>query len=235
MQAFVAGYTWNGREWTDTFTSGWNVQEGVAETLLWGRYHDEQLTGAFRYTDEHPVDEAGVVLRISPDDRIRLVHPVELSEKQLKTWRKLFRENKIKQFLPQLSSSCVTIFPDEMNGTTCNRWFGCKNMELTVITAAGKWAMRQGQTSRGSYICFHIIDDVHGIGAQIRFDRLWGGPEYNTETIVFREAVFYQLPQGDIMVSDEIPEVLRLQPATLPRRFINCVVTAFDSMAGKSK
>ena len=235
MQAFVAGYTWHGKEWTDTFASGWNVQEGVAETLLWGRYHDEQLTGAFRYVDEHLVDEAGVVLRISPDDQIRLVHPVELSEKQLKTWRKLFRENKIKQFLPQLSSSCVTILPDEMNGTTCNRWFGCKNTELTVITTAGKWAMRQGQTNRGSYICFHITDDVHEIGAQIRFDRLWCGPEYNTETIVFREAVFYQLPQGDVMVSDEVPEVLRLQPETLPQRFINCVVTAFDSMAGKSK
>jgi hypothetical protein len=236
--ALVAFYQWNFAAWQKTFI-GTGAEE-TACSLVWGVYDGDTLTSAFvpagagglnagGLSTEGLCDENGAPVLIGAEDRIALVHPSELDEGRIKAWKKRLKESGRKQAITQLTLPVCTPCADEMDGNTVKRYFGSVTKHIAIVGTAGKWGMIPGRDV-SHYSCYHLLDPIHKIGAQLQFDTIWSGPEYNSEDEIIRDAVFYRA--SDMAFGETVPESAVCSPSELPERFVSTALAAFDSIAG---
>jgi hypothetical protein len=177
-------------------------------------------------------DENGAPVFIGAQDRIALAHPAELDEGRIKAWTKRLKENGRKQAIAQLTLPVCTPCADEMDGNVVKRYFGAVTKHIAIVGTAGKWGMIPGRDV-SHYSCYHLLDPIHKTGAQVRFDTMWSGPEYNSEDEIIRDAVFYRA--GDMIFGETVPDSAVCSPSELPVRFVSTALAAFDSIAGVNR
>lgn len=99
-----------------------------------------------------------------------------------------------------------------------------------MASAAGQ-RLRKGNDNNGYYVLsFHLVDEEHGYGAELRFDAFNKAPEYYDEKRKSRGVYFYRFKH--LMMFDYVPESWRCSPLELPGDFVWRAYQAFSKLAG---
>ena len=189
--------------------------------LLWGVYAGDRLTRAFLLDGQGDAcGEDGGALKLSPEDRVGIVTPEELTRKQLGLWKKRLKAAGAKPLIRQLSLPAEA--PD----------FGAfedvVTRNITVFTAAGKWGM--DMPHQPSHCRADLLDPLHGYGARIWFERIWSGSEYSCDEAAIRGVCFYRMDGAAFR--DYLPRRALVPPEAVPRRFAVLAGAAFRQVSG---
>ncbi len=102
-----------------------------------------------------------------------------------------------------------------------------------MASAAGQH-LRKGNDNNGYYVLsYHLVDEVRGYGAALRFDGFNKAPEYYNEERAAQGVYFYRFHY--LMLFDHVPESWRCSPAELPEDFVKKVFRSFSKLAGLEK
>lgn len=218
VQAMVCQYLWR----FDDLAAAAAAVSGEALTgLLWGVYAGDRLTRAFLLDGQGDAcGEDGGALKLSPEDRVGIVTPEELTRKQLGLWKKRLKAAGAKPLIRQLSLPAEA--PD----------FGAfedvVTRNITVFTAAGKWGM--DMPHQPSHCRADLLDPLHGYGARIWFERIWSGSEYSCDEAAVRGVCFYRMDGAAFR--DYLPRRALVPPEAVPRRFAVLAGAAFRQVSG---
>ncbi len=182
---------WNADRWRALFVEN-PIMHQFAMSLIWGVYEDGVLTDTFRYMEDgsfNTVDEEEFAL--PETGRIGLVHPVELEEGTLQSWKQQLEDYEITQAIDQLSRPVYTLDPAEGDKRTLDH-FGGK--VLNGLSLGGKllgsgW-YRGSVVDGGAFYDYYREDAGLGLGVELRFSGTFVGGE-NEDVTVF-EAIFYR-------------------------------------------
>lgn len=224
----------NGRCWT---ASAWNnlfvenpIMHRFATGLIWGVYKDKQLTDTFRYMDDgtfNTVDEEEYTL---PEDaQISLVHPIELPAETVSQWQQQLDDYEVVQPFAQLSAPVVTLETQDVTNKKVTRYVGTLVKSGKISGMAKKYNLVRGEVwDGGSYTLFHWVDKYLNIAAQINFEYMYMGQEYN-EDVTLSEVIFYRLKEDEQVVEEPKANVI-LEPSEVPARFVSTVIGTFDAL-----
>ena len=228
LNAFVCNYQWSYSDWMEI--KDHPASHTIIQNLLWGCYENGALQNAFALEEDGQITDGNgeaFSSRIFPKQgQIGLVHPEELTEVERDIWKKYARKKKWKQPLPQLK------IPVCQGQYDLAAFTGMQVTQLFMITAAGKWGLYQG-SGRNQYMSYHMVDLLHGYGAQLTFNGIWKGPEYGPEIITIDKVIFYRFRY--FLLWDHVPESLACTPEELPARFVSTAMAAFRGIIGKGK
>lgn len=224
----------NGRRWT---VDAWNtlfvenpIMHRFATGLVWGVYDGDTLVEAFRYMDDgtfNTVDEDEYELPEKAS--ITLVHPIDLSAETLARWKEQLDDYEVVQPLPQLTAPVVTLDSSDRNGKRIIRYNGIVALSGKIAGMAKKYNMVRGEVlDAGSYTCFHWVDKCLNVAAQLNFEYMYMGQEYN-DTVTLGEVLFYRLGE-DQLTDDEPKDNVLLDVSDVPSRFVSSVLGVFDQL-----
>ena len=222
----------NGRRWT---VASWNklfvenpIMHRFATGLIWGVYDGEKLTGTFRYMEDgtfNTVDEEEYTL---PEQAcITLVHPIELAEDVLSGWKEQLDDYEIVQPIPQLTAPIIVLEEKDTNGNKITRYNGSIVKSGKISGMAKKHNMVRGEVwDAGSYTCFHLVDKYLNMAAQLNFEYMYMGQEYNDD-VTLGDVVLYRMGE-DQTTDDEPKSNVILSPESVPARFLCSVLGIFE-------
>lgn len=222
----------NGRRWT---VASWNklfvenpIMHRFATGLIWGVYDGEKLTGTFRYMEDgtfNTVDEEEYTL---PEQAcITLVHPIELAEDVLSGWKEQLDDYEIVQPIPQLTAPIIVLEEKDTNGNKITRYNGSIVKSGKISGMAKKHNMVRGEVwDAGSYTCFHLVDKYLNMAAQLNFEYMYMGQEYNDD-VTLGDVVLYRMGE-DQTTDDEPKSNVILSPESVPARFLSSVLGIFE-------
>ena len=224
----------NGRCWK---ISAWNtlfvenpIMHRFATGLIWGVYKDGELSDTFRYMDDgtfNTVDEEEYTL---PEDAgISLVHPVELSADCLAQWKEQLDDYEVIQPLTQLQAPIATLEDKDLTDKKVVRYLGSMVKAGKISGIAKKFNMVRGDVlDAGSFTCFHWVDKCLNIAAQLNFEWMYMGQEYNDD-VPLGEVVFYRL-DDEQQTTDEPKNNMILDPKAVLPRFSSAVLGVFNTL-----
>ncbi len=222
----------NGRRWT---VASWNklfvenpIMHRFATGLIWGVYDGDKLTGTFRYMEDgtfNTVDEEEYTL---PEQAsITLVHPIELPEDVLSGWKEQLDDYEIVQPIPQLTAPIIVLEEKDTNGNKITRYNGSIVKSGKISGMAKKHNMVRGEVwDAGSYTCFHLVDKYLNMAAQLNFEYMYMGQEYNDD-VTLGDVVLYCMGE-DQTTDDEPKSNVILSPESVPARFLCSVLGIFE-------
>ncbi len=222
----------NGRRWT---VASWNklfvenpIMHRFATGLIWGVYDGEKLTDTFRYMEDgtfNTVDEEEYTL---PEQAcITLVHPIELPEDVLSGWKEQLDDYEIVQPIPQLTAPIIVLEEKDTNGNKITRYNGSIVKSGKISGMAKKHNMVRGEVwDAGSYTCFHLVDKYLNMAAQLNFEYMYMGQEYNDD-VTLGDVVLYRMGE-DQTTDDEPKSNVILSPESVPARFLSSVLGIFE-------
>lgn len=222
----------NGRRWT---VASWNklfvenpIMHRFATGLIWGVYDGDKLTGTFRYMEDgtfNTVDEEEYAL---PEQAsITLVHPIELPEDVLSGWKEQLDDYEIVQPIPQLTAPIIVLEEKDTNGNKITRYNGLIVKSGKISGMAKKHNMVRGEVwDAGSYTCFHLVDKYLNMAAQLNFEYMYMGQEYNDD-VTLGDVLLYRMGE-DQTTDDEPKSNVILSPESVPARFLCSVLGIFD-------
>lgn len=222
----------NGRRWT---VASWNklfvenpIMHRFATGLIWGVYDGEKLTDTFRYMEDgtfNTVDEEEYTL---PEQAcITLVHPIELAEDVLSGWKEQLDDYEIVQPIPQLTAPIIVLEEKDTNGNKITRYNGSIVKSGKISGMAKKHNMVRGEVwDAGSYTCFHLVDKYLNMAAQLNFEYMYMGQEYNDD-VTLGDVVLYRMGE-DQTTDDEPKSNVILSPESVPARFLSSVLGIFE-------
>lgn len=222
----------NGRRWT---VASWNklfvenpIMHRFATGLIWGVYDGDKLTGTFRYMEDgtfNTVDEEEYTL---PEQAsITLVHPIELAEDVLSGWKEQLDDYEIVQPIPQLTAPIIVLEEKDTNGNKITRYNGSIVKSGKISGMAKKHNMVRGEVwDAGSYTCFHLVDKYLNMAAQLNFEYMYMGQEYNDD-VTLGDVVLYCMGE-DQTTDDEPKSNVILSPESVPARFLCSVLGIFE-------
>ena len=134
-QALESGRSWRTDQWQTLFVKN-PVMHQFATGLIWGIYEDGKPKTTFRYMEDgsfNTVDEEEYEL---PEDKvIALVHPLELSEELLASWKEQLEDYEIVQPVEQLERPVYAVTEEEKEATEVTRFGG---LVLNGLSLSGK-------------------------------------------------------------------------------------------------
>lgn len=228
-KVLMNGRRWKAEAWNELFVEN-PIMHRFATSLIWGAYKGDVLEETFRYMEDgtfNTVDENEYAL---PEDvTITLVHPCELTEENLEQWKEQLNDYEVIQPLPQLTMSVSELKPEEISNKKIIRYVGTSTESGKIAGLAKKYNMVRGDVlDGGSYVCFHWVDKFLNMAAQLNFEYMWMGQEYN-ESVSLGEVIFYRLTEdGDVL--EEPGTNLILDPVEVPQRFVCSVMGVFDRL-----
>ncbi len=102
-RGFSTARVWSGKSWLNLFVNN-PIMRIFATNLIWGKYEDGELSLAFRYLEDGTFsDFEDNELSITDNDKISLVHPIELCEDGLQAWRENLEDYEINQPFEQIN------------------------------------------------------------------------------------------------------------------------------------
>jgi len=224
----------NGRRWN---VSAWNtlfvenpIMYRFATGLIWGIYDNDKLTDTFRYMEDgtfNTVDEEEYSL---PENaQISLVHPIELTSETAAQWQEQLDDYEVIQPLPQLTAPVVALEEKDMAEKKVIRYSNSIVDSGKISGIAKKYNMVRGEIwDGGSYTCFHWVDKFLNMAAQLNFEYMYMGQEFNDD-VTLGDVIFYRLNE-DQSTNDEPKSNVILSPREIPARFLSTVIGAFDQL-----
>lgn len=151
---------WSFGSWEGLFVRN-PIMHSFAIGLIWGIYKDGRLESTFRYMEDgtfNSMDEEET--EISPDAVIGLVHPIELTEEERKTWTEQLSDYEIVQPFMQLSRKIYEPEKDEKNGINVLRFVGKEINSLSLIGKMTKLGWYKGEAEDGGAFYTFYRNDV---------------------------------------------------------------------------
>lgn len=177
--------------------------------------------GTFNTIDEEEYE-------LSDDSKIALVHPIDLSEKQLELWTSQLEDYEILQPINQLKEEITKLKDEDLEGKTIIKFKDKKTTVGNLLSIAKKNNMIRGDIyDGGGYESYHIIDDYLNLGVKISFDDMYVGAEFDEE-IDMNEVIFYKFEVEEI--SYDIKENRILNSKNISERFVSSVLNIINSI-----
>jgi len=222
----------NGRRWS---VNAWNtlfvenpIMHRFATGLIWGVYDGNNLVESFRYMDDGTFNTVNEDEFTLPENAsITLVHPIEMTAELVAQWQEQLDDYEVMQPLPQLSAPVTKLESDDIADRKVTKYRGVMAKSGKIAGMAKKYNMVRGEVGDGgSFMLFHWVDKFLNVAAQLNFEYMWMGQEYNEE-VTLGDVVFYRLGE-DGEVQEEPKANMIVDPANIPARFVSTVVGVFD-------
>ncbi len=188
-QAMRIERRWDKEKWCQLFVKN-PVMHQFAIGLVWGVYQEGALAETFRYMEDGTFNTAEEEEYELPEVcSIGLVHPIELSEEILGTWKEQLSDYEIVQPIEQMERPVYRVTEEEKEATDLIRFGG---MVLNGLSLSGKlqdmgW-YRGEVLDGGCYYTFYREDQDKGV--ELSFSGCYVGDENDMVTVY--EAFFYQ-------------------------------------------
>jgi hypothetical protein len=210
------------------------IMHTFAVNLIWGKYgEDNQLLTAFRYMDDGTFANAEYdEIELLARDELGLVHPMDLSDACLQSWKENLEDNEITQPIKQLE---IEIIEEDLKDLSIYQGFdGIKLPGISLVSKLEKqgWyktSIVDGGGYSGLYIEFEELEH----GAQISADELYIGMEEDEVTV--RALRFYKsgtITRGSY-VYDDIDASNSVSLGQVSPKFLNAVMTQLNEVCKK--
>lgn len=129
-RALSSGRDWSVSDWTELLREH-PLMRHLTRRLVWGQYDtDGQLARSFRVDEENLLtDEHDDAIELAQAQRIRVVHPADLSESSRGAWGELFSDYELIPPFAQLARPVMSVHADDAGGKTLHR-FPARAVEL---------------------------------------------------------------------------------------------------------
>ena len=186
---------WTASAWQELFVRN-PIMHQVAMGLVWGVYEEHRLVQSFRYMEDGTFNTEDEEEYTLPEQgRIGLVHPLELSEESLETWKQQLEDYEITQPIEQLDRAIYHLTQEEQESKSLERFGG---MLINDLSLAGKlttlgWYKGSVQDGGGFYT-YYREDTSLGLGAELHFSGSFvaiasmGGEEVTVYDVRFYKA-----------------------------------------------
>lgn len=188
--ALSAQRCWDTDAWRKLFVEN-PIMHQFAISLIWGVYENGELKETFRYMEDGSFNTADEEEYSLPDGaNIGLVHPIELNEDTLNTWKQQLEDYEITQSIQQLSRPVFRLPAEQAQAPSLETAAG---RILSALSLSGKlqgmgW-YRGSVLDGGFFHTFYREDPSIGIGVDLNFSGIGVGCE--DEEITVFDAVFY--------------------------------------------
>lgn len=188
--ALSAQRCWDTDAWRKLFVEN-PIMHQFAISLIWGVYENGELKETFRYMEDGSFNTADEEEYSLPDGaNIGLVHPIELNEDTLNTWKQQLEDYEITQSIQQLSRPVFRLPAEQAQAPSLETAAG---RILSALSLSGKlqgmgW-YRGSVLDGGFFHTFYREDPAVGIGVDLNFSGIGVGCE--DEEITVFDAVFY--------------------------------------------
>ncbi len=253
---------WSVKAWKDLFVKN-PIMHQFAIGLIWGVYEDRKLVTSFRYMEDgsfNTEDEEEIVLSeedsgqgdsggqsgsagsdvaagqeqvIGRDRCIGLVHPIELSEESIKTWKEQLEDYEIIQPIEQLDRQIFYITEEEKAQKSLDRFGGLIVNDLSLggkLTAQGWY--RGSVEDGGGFYTYYREDKELGLGAVLHFSGTYVGGE-NSDVTVY-ETLFFKAGELVIWSYDKGMEKKACALGEIPERYFSEVVLQIAKAAASN-
>ena len=205
--ALSSGRQWSVESWKNLFVNN-PIMHQFAIGLVWGLYEDHKLVTSFRYMedgsfntedeDEFELPEGAQAENARTPDpqegtvqsKIALVHPLELSEESLQTWKEQLEDYEITQPIEQLTRPVYYMTKEEENEKSLERFGGYVVNDLSLggkLQSFG-WYKGSVQDGGGIYSYYREDQELH-MGVELHFSGSYVGG-MNDDVTVY-EVRFY--------------------------------------------
>lgn len=188
--ALSAQRCWDTDAWRKLFVEN-PIMHQFAISLIWGVYENGEMKETFRYMEDGSFNTADEEEYSLPDGaNIGLVHPIELNEDTLNTWKQQLEDYEITQSIQQLSRPVFRLPAEQAQAPSLETAAG---RILSALSLSGKlqgmgW-YRGSVLDGGFFHTFYREDPAVGIGVDLNFSGIGVGCE--DEEITVFDAVFY--------------------------------------------
>lgn len=228
---------WTAEAWEKLFVKN-PVMHQFAISLIWGAYEDGVLQETFRYMEDGTFNTAQEEEYELPKQAvIGLVHPLELSEEVIETWKEQLSDYEITQPIVQMERKIYLVEPEEEEKTELERFGGfiINNLSLSGKLMGEGW-YRGSVLDAGGYYTFYKEDLEQHIGAELEFSGAFVGGD--DEDVTIYEIRFYRagtVEHGSYIYDTIKPEHSYLLKDVPKRFFSETVYQLTKLLSGSSR
>lgn len=159
--ALLADRRWTVEAWKNLFVKN-PVMHSFAIGLIWAAYEEEKLVQTFRYMEDGSFNTSDEdEYELSENSTIGLVHPIDLNEEELSTWKEQLSDYEITQPIEQLERTVYHISEDEAGVLDLNRFKGRRVNGMTLLGRVTKLGWYKGSIQdAGCFYTFYREDIV---------------------------------------------------------------------------
>lgn len=219
---FSINRKWTIEKWTKLFVDNY-IMHRFAEGLIWGIYEGDKLIQSFRYMEDgtfNTVDEEEYSL--GKDEKIGLVHPLELSKEGLQKWKEQLEDYEIIQPVEQVQRKIFTLTEEEKDMSAIERFGGIKLEDSSLLRQMLKLGWYKGSiVDGGGFSEFYKEDLRSSVAAELHFSGMYVSGGY--EDVTVEEIIFYKtgtVCRGSY-IYDFISKENLIKPSELPARFLS--------------
>lgn len=170
QQALISAREWNAAAWEQLFIKH-PIMRQFAVGLIWGTYQEGVLKQSFRYVGDgsfHKADDEA--FEIPAGAKIRLVHPIELTEGKIRAWRQLLQDYGIVQPVRQLEKEIYKVTESEAEQIELARFCDWITDGLSFEHKLLKDGWYRGSVEdAGIFYTWHHENPELGIGVELDF------------------------------------------------------------------
>lgn len=232
-QEMLTAYFREPKKWRELFVDR-PLMHSFAMGLIWGVYEEKKLRGTFRYMEDGTFNTAGEEEYPFPESgQIGLVHPLELSDRELEAWKEQLLDYEVTQPLEQLFRPVFQVKEDEKEELAFVR---LEEKTLNGLTLSGR-LLRMGWF-RGEILDAGFFENYYRmdgeVGAELTFSGSVVGQE--NEEVTVGKLYFYHLAPAES--GSGKPRTLREENRCLlkdvdPRYFSEIVRQAAEAVGGE--
>ncbi len=207
-EAMCSGRTWTFDEWS-MYILRHPILGQLACGLVWGVFDmDGEIPsvifrpledGTLTDVDDNPVE-------LVETDRIRIVHSLNLSPEQIKTWTEHLGDYDVKPFFPQFGQKPYRLPDEKRRETKIADFYGAKVMAFNLRSVATKLGFVRGETGDGGW--FHeYVKPMQGLELNVVLEFSGNGlPEENNEVELYD--LVFRTKQGRELPLEKVPPIL---------------------------
>ena len=173
--ALLADRRWTMEAWKNLFVKK-PVMHSFAIGLIWAAYEEEKLVQTFRYMEDGSFNTSEEEeYTLSPNAVIGLVHPIDLSEEELSTWKEQLKDYEIVQPIEQLERKVYPPKEEEKGKIDLSRFHGRKISAASLLGRAEKLGWYKGFVEdAGMFYTFYREDIVKRVKKEDGTIQLFG-------------------------------------------------------------
>ncbi len=226
---------WSVRAWKDLFVKN-PIMHQFAIGLIWGMYEGRKLVSSFRYMEDGSFNTEEEEEFLLPEDdqdggqapmeqfsTIGLVHPIEMSEESLSTWKEQLEDYEIVQPIEQLDRQVYYRTEEEGTKKELERFGGVILNDLSLggkLTAQG-WYRGEVEDGGGFYT-YYREDKELDLGAVLNFSGSYVGG--SNEDVTVYEIRFFKAGNLSTWSYDREVETKSLVLSEIPERYFSEIV-----------
>ncbi len=171
-RAMVAERQWSSEAFAERLVAH-RLLGHLATRLVYGVVRDGAIQQTFRVAEDRSyADVDDRPLTLAPDARVVIVHPVKLDDATRMRWRQTFADYHTMQPFLQLERETITLTPEDLKGTTTNRFAGKRAHGGTFFGLRGRgWELAYNvvikRIDKGVRVELGISPGIDSYGRQI--------------------------------------------------------------------